>query len=104
VPCNGQLTEVKLWWGFSEDEVIASPPSVALDLPDTVECPGELELLLATGSDPDDDLASLDWIVDGVLLSETWPTIDFTETHVITAVLRDGRGAATSVSKTVLCE
>jgi len=46
VPCNGELAEIKLWWGFDEDEVIESPPSVAVDLPDTVQCPGELELLL----------------------------------------------------------
>jgi dienelactone hydrolase len=104
VPCNGEIATVKLWWGFSEDAVIAAPPIVDVDLPDTVSCPDELPLLLATGDDPDEDLASLEWIVDGVLMSETWPTIDFTQAHEITAVLRDERGAATSDTKTVTCE
>ena len=104
VPCGAGVADVKLWWSFDEDTTTASPPDVALNLPASVSCPGQLELLLASGSDPDDDIASLRWLVDGVLLSDTWPTIDFTEDHEITAVIRDDRGATTSDTATVVCQ
>lgn len=104
VPCNGEIAEVGLWWSFEEETITASPPQVAVSLPSTVACPDQLELLLATGSDPDNDLASLEWIVDGVLMSETWPTIDFTASHDITAILSDARGAAASDTQTVTCQ
>jgi len=104
VPCNGEIADIVLWWGFDEDLTTASPPNVGLSLPNTVVCPGQLELLLATGTDPDGDLDSLQWIIDGVLMSEEWPTIDFTQNHEITAVLADARGAADSDTKNVTCQ
>lgn len=104
VPCDETVSTVKLWWSFEEDQIVESPPNVGLSLPDTVDCPDDLELTLATGTDPDDDLASLEWVVDGVLMSDEWPTLDFTQAHEITAVLRDARGATASDTKTVTCD
>jgi hypothetical protein len=54
--------------------------------------------------DPDGDYDSLRWIVDGVLLEEIWPTIPFTESHEIKAVLRDSRGATGTATKAIACE
>ena len=93
-----------LWWGFEEDTITASPPNVGVNLPDDVACPTTLDLLLATGTDPDSDLASLQWVVDEVLMHDLWPTIDFTEDHTITAILGDARGATRSDTKTVVCQ
>ena len=58
---------------------------------------------LLPGGHPDDDIVSLRWIVDGVLLEDTYPTIPFTEAHEITAVVRDARGATTTDTKLVTC-
>ena len=104
VPCNGELADVKLAWGFSEDTVTASPPTLTIGTPATVACPDEVALVLSSGGDPDDDLVALDWIVDGVLIDGAFPTIDVTTGHEITAILRDSRGAATSATTTIACE
>ena len=45
----------------------------------------------------------LRWIVDGVLLENSNPTIPFTQAHEITAVVRDARGATTTDTKLIAC-
>lgn len=105
VPCNGLLADVDVWWQLEDDEVLEGPPSLGIGhLPSTIACPDDLPLTLAWSADPEEDYASLRWIVDGVLLEETWPTISFTEAHEITAVLRDARGATGRATKTIFCE
>ncbi|MBL4683450.1 MAG: hypothetical protein JKY37_02580 [Nannocystaceae bacterium] len=105
VPCNGEFADLDVWWGLADDGVIEGPPTLSIDqLPQAIACPGELALTLTWSADPDGDYESLRWIVDGVLLEETWPTIAFTEPHEVKAVLRDSRGATATATKTIVCQ
>lgn len=81
-----------------------APPSVSISgLPSSVSCPDELALVVTSAYDPDDDIVSLRWIVDGLLLTDPNPTIPFTQAHEITAVVRDARGATPTDAKSVTC-
>jgi hypothetical protein len=72
--------------------------------PASISCPDELALTLEWSNDPEEDYESLRWVVDGVPLEETWPTIAFTEPHEITAILRDTRGATGTAHKSITCQ
>lgn len=103
VPCNGELADVKVAWGFDEVATNEAPPSVSIaGLPSSVACPDTLALVVSA-SDPDNDIVSLRWAVDGVLLEDPNPTIPFTEAHEITAIVRDARGATTTDTKLITC-
>jgi hypothetical protein len=105
LPCNGVLADVDVWWDLQDEELLAGPPTLGIGhLPSTVACPDELALTLAWATDPEQDYQSLRWVVDGVLLDDEWPTIPVTESHQITAMLRDSRGATGSATHTVACE
>ena len=105
VPCNGLMADVWVARSLVEDEVLEGPPTLGIGhLPATMECPDELALTLQWTDDPEEDYESLQWIVDGVLLDGEWPTLTMTESHEITAVLRDSRGAGGSATTTVACE
>lgn len=105
VPCNGEIADVKVWWSVYDSTQLEGPPALGIEhLPEAIECPDTLALSLAWASDPDEDYATLQWFVDGVLLDETWPTIPFTESHEITAMLRDARGATATATRTITCE
>ena len=69
-----------------------------------MSCPDDLALTLQWGTDPDLDYESLRWIVDGVLLEDEYPTLTMTQSHEITAILRDSRGATGSATTTVACQ
>src|SRR5690606_22967326 len=62
--------------------------------------PVELE---ANAGDPDDDLASVLWLVDGVPMDDSVTHLTFTQTHELAAVATDERGGATTARKTVAC-
>jgi hypothetical protein len=105
VPCNGLMADVEVGWGFVEDQALEGPPALGIGhLPATMSCPDELPLTLEWADDPEGDYASLQWIVDGILLEGEWPTLTMTESHDITAVLRDSRGATRSATTTVACQ
>jgi hypothetical protein len=105
VPCNGLMADVAVGWSLVEDEVLEGPPTLGIaHLPATMTCPDDLPLTLQWASDPDSDYELLQWIVDGVLLDGEFPTLTMTESHEITAVLRDTRGATGSASTFVACE
>jgi hypothetical protein len=105
IPCNGLMADVAVGWSLVEDAVLEGPPTLGIGhLPATMTCPDDLALTLAWASDPDSDYESLQWIVDGVLLEGESPTLAMTESHEITAVLRDTRGATGSATTTVACQ
>jgi hypothetical protein len=105
VPCNGLMADVAVGWALVEDQLLEGPPTLGIShLPATISCPDDLPLTLAFASDPDTDYERLQWIVDGVLLDGETPTLAMTETHEITAVLRDTRGATGSATTTVACQ
>lgn len=94
-----------MWFGLDGDTIFEGPPTLGIDhLPDEVACPAELPLTLAWADDPEQDYASLRWIVDGVLLHDTWPTLDVTQPHDVVAVLADTRGATGLARTHVACE
>ena len=105
IPCNGLMADVAVGWSLVEDAVLEGPPTLGIGhLPATMTRPDDLPLTLAWASDPDSDYESLQWIVDGVLLDGEYPTLSMTESHEITAVLRDSRGATGSATTTVACQ
>lgn len=104
VPCNGEIADVKVAWGFEEVATNEAPPSVSItELPSSVSCPDMLALLVSSAADPDNDIVSLRWIVDGILLEDPYPTIAFTQAHEVTAIVRDARGATTTDTKLITC-
>jgi hypothetical protein len=105
IPCNGIMADIAVGWDLVEDDVLAGPPTLGIaHLPATMACPDELPLTLQWTNDPEADYESLHWIVDGVRLDGEFPTLTMTESHEITAVLRDSRGAAGSATTFVACE
>jgi hypothetical protein len=103
LPCNGEIVPVSAWFGLADDEVLDSPPSgVAITVPNTLTCP-QTRALTGTASDTDNDIASVRWIVDDVLLAPGTTSMAFTRDHDLTAIVRDARGATRTVHKHVDC-
>jgi hypothetical protein len=103
IPCGTTTTEVTLKWDFSAVAWPGKPPTIQIDVPSTVSCPDTVSLD-ATAADPDDDLESVRWLVDGVLIDEAVTEIDFTTAHDLTAIARDERGATRTATKSVSCQ
>lgn len=78
-------------------------PSISITMPDEVLCTGGNVNLTANASDNDNDLESVRFWVDDVLIEASTTAIPFTEPHVVRAVARDARGAAATATKTVGC-
>lgn len=102
VACNGEVEPMKAWLTFSAVTATAQPPTLALDLPSTVTC-GTVVDLEAITADPDGDHEEPRWIVDGVLLAPDVHAIEVNTGHDIVAVVRDGRGAATTDTHSISC-
>jgi hypothetical protein len=60
--------------------------------------------LTKSAADADDDIASLRWLVDGVLLEDATEELHFTEAHELTLIVRDERGATTTDVEIVSCQ
>ncbi|MBK8720226.1 MAG: hypothetical protein IPN32_36815 [Deltaproteobacteria bacterium] len=71
-------------------------------MPSTVTCPSTVSLTIDT-DDAEADIASVRWRVDGVLLDDALTSIPFTQAHELTAIVRDARGATTTVRKSIAC-
>lgn len=80
----------------------ARPPEVEITTSTAVPCPGVL-VLTHVSSDPDDDLASVRGVVDGMLLAPGISTIPLTQSHELVAIARDARGATTTDVRMVTC-
>ena len=103
IPCGSTSTEVALKWDFSAVAWPGKPPTIQIDVPSTVSCPDTVSLD-ATAADLDNDIESIRWLVDGVLLEESVTELDFTTSHELTAIVRDQRGATRTASKSVTCQ
>lgn len=103
VPCNGEIADVTVWWGFDGADAPDGPPTAAPDLPATISCPGTLDLD-ASCTDPDGDIGSERWVVDGVLIDDGITSIPFTTGHELTLITRDLRGATSTATESVTCQ
>jgi hypothetical protein len=82
---------------------VESPPAITIDIPSSVSCPSVVTLEAST-SDPDADLASVRWTIDGVPMESSVSSITMTEPHTFEARAMDSRGAVTSAAKAVGCQ
>jgi hypothetical protein len=103
VPCNGVLADVKASFDVIATSWLGAPPDGEITVAGAVACPTSVALTV-DADDPDDDIASVRWKLDGVLLDAAVTAVEFTQSHELTAVLRDGRGATTTLHKHVECE
>jgi hypothetical protein len=72
-------------------------------VPTTVGCPDDVALTVDV-DDAESDVTSVRWRVDGVLLDDALTSVPFTQSHELTAIVRDSRGATTTSRKQVDCE
>ncbi|MBX7082991.1 MAG: hypothetical protein K1X88_27545 [Nannocystaceae bacterium] len=103
VPCNGILAEVSATFDVIATSWLGSPPEAEITVPATVACPDDIALAIDV-DDAESDVASVRWRVDGVLLDDALTSVPFTRSHALTAIVRDSRGATTTVRKQVDCE
>jgi hypothetical protein len=103
VPCGEEAADVLVWWGYDTVDVEASPPSVEIEVPSTVECPSTVDLDISA-NDNEEDYAEKRWLVDGVLLADDIEQVEFTASHELTVILRDARGATASDTEVISCE
>jgi len=105
VPCNESISHVVVRYSVrdpGDGSALGKPPAVTINLPSTVSC-GATTTLAATVTDPDGDLDTLRWYVDGVLLAPGTSSMIFTTGHTLRAVARDERGGTTTARKVVQC-
>jgi hypothetical protein len=67
-----------------------------------VTCPSSVDLD-AIASDPDDDLDTVRWYIDDVLMSASTTSVTFTQGHTVRAVAYDERSATTTAIETIAC-
>lgn len=103
VPCGAGTLPVTATIDLNMTTFLAHPPTLTITTPSSVTCPGNL-VLSATASDPNGDLQGVRWYVDDVLIAPNTTTIPITQSHVLRAVARDARGAATTKTKSVTCQ
>ena len=102
LPCGEGTAEVVAWIGFNSVSWPGTPPSVNITVPSQVTCPSTVNLT-KTLSDAQQDIVSVRWLADGVLLEDGVTSMPFTEAHELTAIVRDARGATYTKRKTVAC-
>lgn len=103
LPCGGGVADALVWLDFEEVGRVGGPPEVTIDVPASVSCPDEIDLDYSM-TDQEQDIESVRWLVDGVLMHEDVEAIDFTASHKLTVVVRDSRGATTTSTKVVSCQ
>lgn len=105
VPCNKSTATVTVRYTIGAPTggaALGKPPTVTINVPSSVTC-GVPTTLAATVNDPDGDLDTTRWYVDGVLLAPSTSVMIFTTGHTLEAVARDERGATTTAKKVVQC-
>ena len=102
IPCGAGVTVVTLTWDFHAVAWPDKPPSIEIDVPSTVSCPDTVPLDY-TATDSDNDIDTVTWLVDGVLLEDSLTSLDFSQGHELTAIVRDDRGATHTAVKQVSC-
>lgn len=102
VPCNTGTAEITARIDLGSSGATGSPPTGTITVPSQVTC-GVSRALTYTQSDPNNDIVSRRWLVDGTLLASSVTSVVFTGTHTLAMRLRDARGATTTVTKVVSC-
>jgi hypothetical protein len=102
VPCGSGTIDVLVRIDLRSAAILDEAPIASIDTPGEVACPTTLTLA-ATVVDPDDDLASVRWFVDDVLVTQSVSSIPMTTDHELRLVARDARGATTTARKPVRC-
>jgi hypothetical protein len=102
LPCGSGTTTVTARLNLNSNPATGSPPIASITVPSQVTC-GAARALTATVSDPNNDLVSTRWLVDGVLLASSVTSVTFTGTHELAVRARDARGATTTTKKVISC-
>jgi len=102
LPCGNGTTTLTARVALSSASATGSPPAATITVPSQVTC-GVPRALTATISDPNNDIVSTRWLVNGTLLASTVSSVTFTGTREITVRVRDARGATTTAKKLVSC-
>lgn len=103
VPCEEESAEVLVWWGYSGVSIEDRLPVASIGVANSVPCPSTVTLTKSV-EDADDDLESVRWRVDGVLMEEGITSMEFTGPHELELIARDARGATKSAKKAVVCQ
>lgn len=103
IPCGTEAAEIELLWSFGAIAQLGRPPTIEIDVPSMVSCPSTVDLDY-TASDYNNDIESVRWLVDGVMMAASVTTLDFTTGHELTAIIRDERGATHTDTETVTCQ
>lgn len=102
VPCGTGTATVTARITLVSATATGSPPTATITVPSQVTC-GAGRSLTATTSDPNGDIVSTRWLVDGVLLAASVSSVTFTGTHELSLRVRDARGATATARKVVSC-
>lgn len=102
VDCGPEIKPLEAWFDLDAETATEQPPLVEIDMLGTVTCNTPVDLAADAG-DPDGDLASVRWEVDGVLLESSATTLLVTQPHQIKAIARDDRGATTTDTHMITC-
>jgi hypothetical protein len=102
LPCGNGTTTVTARLNLNSNAPTGSPPTASITVPSKVTC-GVPRNLTATVSDPNNDLVSTRWLVDGVLLASSVTSVTFTGAHELSVRARDARGATTTAKKVISC-
>lgn len=102
LPCGAGTTTVTARVTLASTTATGSPPTATVTVPSQVTC-GVARALTATTSDPDSDIVSTRWLVDGVLLASSVSSVTFTGPHELSVRVRDSRGATSTAKKVVSC-
>jgi hypothetical protein len=107
VPCNattGQVTATVTLKDPGDGSSLAAPPNVDMLVPALVDCSGGATALSAAVTDPDGDVQSVRWTIDGVLMAPSVSTVISTGPHELQVTARDKRGAATTDRRSITCQ
>jgi hypothetical protein len=102
LPCGTGTTTLTAKVTLNSSSATGAPPTATITVPSQVAC-GSPRALSATISDPNNDIVSTRWLVDGTLLASTVSSVTFTGTHELSVRVRDVRGATTTAKKVVSC-
>jgi hypothetical protein len=102
VPCGTGTTTLTARVTLASTTATGAPPTATIAVPSQVTC-GVPRALTATTSDPNNDIVSTRWLVDGVLLASSVSSVVFTGARELSVRVRDARGATTTAKKVVSC-
>src|SRR5690606_37575442 len=101
VPCGAGLLPVTIRFEVESTAVEEEPPAGTINVPSQLLCPSMLDFDDVSVSDPDDDLATVRYYIDDVLMAPEVESVDFTGPHELRVVATALRGGATTETKQV---